>query len=80
MARKSREHGRRLTWSITIWVRDPNRHPQQWAGLLGFSNGQRWPFRSLAELDHLLYELGGWIDPPPREADHSKAQSQTPGA
>lgn len=63
MVNRSREHGRRLTWTLSVWVKHPDCDTQEWAGLLQSTSGQRWGFRSLVELDRLICELGGWIDP-----------------
>jgi hypothetical protein len=62
----SREDGRRLTWTLSVWVNHSDRDAQEWAGVLESAGGQRWDFGSLDELDRLICELGGWIDPPTR--------------
>ncbi len=54
---------RRRIWTVSIWMQDSDDDPPTWAGLLQTRTGQEWPFHSLAELNRLLYELGGWIDP-----------------
>ncbi len=61
---KDRHNPHRTAWTISIWVQDPQNQPHSWTGLLRTNAGQDWSFRSLSELNHLLCELGGWIDPP----------------
>lgn len=44
-----------------------------WHGSLKATAGQEWTFETLAELNYLLCEIGGWMDPP---ADiHAEAET-----
>lgn len=61
---KRQDHSRRTAWTLSLWVQDSERYPPTWAGSLRTRTGQHWRFRSLAELNRLLSELSGWIDPP----------------
>jgi hypothetical protein len=53
-----------------------------WHGSLEMPSGQRFDFSTLAELERLLCELGGWVEPPSQalhqdEADLTHLQSRS---
>lgn len=55
---------RKVSYVVSIW-RETGQEPTPfWQGDLETTAGQHLNFTSLAELNHLLCELGGWIDPP----------------
>ncbi len=49
---------------LSIWSEHRDEHPPAWHGSLQMAGGQRFEFATLAELERLLCELGGWMDPP----------------
>ena len=54
---------RQVVYVISIWSEcQPNR-PSLWHGSLKTAAGQQFDFSTLDELNHLLCELGGWMDP-----------------
>ncbi len=55
---------RRVSYAISIWVERQADLSPQWRGALETQGGQRFGFGTLDELNYLLCELGGWIDPP----------------
>ncbi len=53
-----------VSYVLSIWSeRQPDLAPV-WHGMLQLAGGQRWHFATLAELERLLCEVGGWMDPP----------------
>jgi hypothetical protein len=61
---------RRVSYMISIWSERQRDLPSAWRGSIETAAGQRFTFSTLAELNRLLCELGGWMDPP-----HATAQS-----
>jgi hypothetical protein len=55
---------RKVSYVISIWREAEHESEFHWKGDLETAAGQHLNFASLAELNHLLCELGGWIDPP----------------
>ncbi len=55
---------RRLNYTLSIWMEPQVGNRQIWRGSMETRAGQRFIFNSLAELNRLLAELAGWIDPP----------------
>lgn len=54
---------RKVSYIISIWREADQESVLCWKGDLETAAGQHLNFTSLAELNHLLCELGGWIDP-----------------
>ena len=54
----------RTPYTISIWTEHERDSLPLWRGSLETASGQQWPFATLAELNRLLCELGGWMDPP----------------
>jgi hypothetical protein len=54
---------RKVSYIISIWREAEHEIGPSWKGDLETAAGQHLDFTSLAELNHLLCELGGWIDP-----------------
>ena len=63
---------RRVSYVLSLGAERSGDTAPRWHGSLQTAAGQRFEFSTLAELEHLLCELGGWIDPPPT-ADAIKA-------
>lgn len=59
---------RKVSYVVSIWREAEKDSPSSWKGDLETAAGQHLNFTSLAELNHLLCELGGWIDPTPDSA------------
>ena len=55
---------RKVSYVVSIWREVEQESKLYWKGDLETAAGQHLGFTSLAELNHLLCELGGWIDPP----------------
>jgi hypothetical protein len=55
---------RKVSYVLCIWREADQESAHSWKGDLETAAGQHLNFTSLAELNHLLCELGGWIDPP----------------
>jgi hypothetical protein len=55
---------RKVSYVVSIWREAEPESKIFWRGELETVAGQHLNFTSLAELNHLLCELGGWIDPP----------------
>jgi len=55
---------RKVSYVISIWREAEHKSAPSWKGDLETAAGQHLNFTSLAELNHLLCELGSWIDPP----------------
>jgi hypothetical protein len=55
---------RKVSYVLSIWREADQKSVLCWKGDLETAAGQHLHFTSLAELNHLLCELGGWIDPP----------------
>jgi hypothetical protein len=55
---------RKVSYVVSIWREADPESLLCWKGDLETAAGQHLNFTSLAELNHLLYELGGWLDPP----------------
>ena len=54
---------RKVSYIVSIWREADQESLLCWKGDLETVAGQHLNFTSLAELNHLLSELGGWIDP-----------------
>jgi hypothetical protein len=59
---------RKVSYVVSIWREAEQESALCWKGDLETAAGQHLNFTSLAELNHLLCELGGWIDPPAESA------------
>jgi len=59
---------RKISYVISIWREADQGSAFFWKGNLETAAGQHLNFTSLAELNHLLCELGGWLDPPAESA------------
>jgi hypothetical protein len=59
---------RKVSYLLSIWREAGQDSASAWKGDLETIAGQHLNFTSLAELNHLLCELGGWIDPPAESA------------
>jgi hypothetical protein len=59
---------RKVAYVISIWREADQESVLHWKGDLETAAGQHLNFTSLAELNHFLCELGGWIDPPAESA------------
>jgi uncharacterized protein (TIGR02118 family) len=59
---------RKVSYVISIWREAGQEAVFYWKGDLKTAAGQHLNFTSLAELNHLLCELCGWIDPPAESA------------
>ena len=55
---------RKVSYVLSMWREADQESVFCWKGDLETTAGQHLNFTSLAELNHLLCELGGWIDPP----------------
>ena len=55
---------RKVSYVVSIWREAEQESALCWKGDLETAAGQHLNFNSLAELNQLLCELGGWIDPP----------------
>jgi hypothetical protein len=55
---------RKVSSVLSIWREADQESVLCWKGDLETAAGQHLNLTSLAELNHLLCELGGWIDPP----------------
>jgi hypothetical protein len=55
---------RKVSYVVSIWHEAEQETTLSWKGNLETAAGQHLNFSTLAELNHLLCELGGWIDPP----------------
>ncbi len=53
-----------VSYVLSIWSEHQSDQPPIWHGWIEMTGGQRFNFTTLAELDRLLCELGGWMDPP----------------
>jgi hypothetical protein len=60
---------RKVSYIVSIWREAKQECSLGWKGDLETGAGQHLNFNSLAELNHLLCELGGWIDPPTESTD-----------
>ena len=54
---------RKVSYVVSIWREADQESVLCWKGDLETAAGQHLNFTSLAELNHLLCELVGWIDP-----------------
>ena len=54
----------KISYVVSIWREAEQESAPSWKGDLETAAGQHLNFASLSELNHLLSELGGWIDPP----------------
>ena len=54
---------RKVSYVLSIWREADQKSAFCWKGDLETAAGQHLHFSSLAELNHLLCELGGWTDP-----------------
>ncbi|HEX9331456.1 MAG TPA: hypothetical protein VF896_06195 [Anaerolineales bacterium] len=54
---------RKVSYVVSIWREAEQESKLHWKGDLKTTAGQHLSFTSLAELNQLLCELGGWIDP-----------------
>jgi hypothetical protein len=54
---------RRTSYLLSIW-HEEQEEAQVWHGFIETAAQQRLDFSTLAELNRLLCELGGWMDPP----------------
>jgi hypothetical protein len=59
---------RRVCYVVSIWREAEQASALRWKGDRETAAGQHLNFTSLAELNHLLCELGGWIAPPAESA------------
>lgn len=59
---------RKVSYIVSIWRESEQESGFYWKGDLETIAGQHLNFSSLTELNHLLCELGGWIDPPAESA------------
>ena len=59
---------RKASYVVSVWREVEHESVFYWKGDLETATGQHLDFASPAELNHLLYELGGWIDPPTASA------------
>ncbi len=64
----------RVSYLLFIWSERRPDLPLVWNGLLQAASGQRFYFTTLAELERLLSEIGGWIDPPEKSMDERSSQ------
>lgn len=55
---------RRAAFILTIWAETVPADAPTWRGYLEGGDGQRRYFASLAGLNQLLIEVGGWVDLP----------------
>ncbi len=53
-----------VSYVLSIWSERQSDLTSVWHGVLQVAGGQRFHFTTLAELECLLSELGGWMDPP----------------
>ncbi len=53
-----------VSYVLTIWSERPPDLPPSWHGVIQMSGGQPFGFSTMVELERLLCELGGWMDPP----------------
>lgn len=49
----------RAAFILTLW----SEHASAWRGVLETADGRRRYFLSLADLNQLLREVSGWVDP-----------------
>ena len=55
---------RPTSYLVSFWVDHAADGTAVWRGVLVTAAGQRLHFATLAQLNHWLYELAGWQDPP----------------
>ena len=55
---------RKVSYVVSIWHQPHHDDVSVWRGYLETAAGQRFDFGTLTELNRLLCELGGWMDPP----------------
>lgn len=55
---------RSMTFLLSVWKEAQGDILTLWHGSLKTAAGQAWTFETLAELEILLCEIGGWMDPP----------------
>ena len=55
---------RKISYVVSIWREAEQVSAPSWKGDLETAAGQHLNFASLPGLNHVLCELGGWIDPP----------------
>jgi len=55
---------RKASYVVSIWHEPQPDGLSIWCGYLETAAGQRFDFGTLTELNRLLCELGGWMDPP----------------
>lgn len=55
---------RKVSYVLSIWAEHQAEGQASWHGALETTGGQHFSFVTLAELERLLCELGGWVDPP----------------
>jgi hypothetical protein len=60
---------RKVSYVISIWREAEQESVLCWKGDLETAAGQHLNFNSLVELNNLICELGGWIDPPTESTD-----------
>ncbi len=53
-----------VSYFLTIWSERRSDLPPVWHGMIQVGGGQSFGFSTLTELERLLCELGGWMDPP----------------
>ncbi len=53
-----------VSYVLSIWSEHQVDQPPVWHGWIEMPGGQRFAFTTLAGLERLLCELGGWVDPP----------------
>lgn len=56
--------GRSMMFVLSVWKELSSDVVTVCHGSLKATTGQEWTFETLAELDYLLCEIGGWMEPP----------------
>ncbi len=63
-----------VSYVLTIWSERHADLPTVWQGLIQMRGGQHFHFATLAELERLLSEIGGWTDPPQTRMNERSSQ------
>ncbi len=67
----------RVTYHISVQSEHHPFGPPLFRGTLETVAGQEFEFGTLAELNHLLCEVGGWIDAPPLVISQARLTSRS---
>lgn len=66
---EQRQPARRKSFVVVIWLVSQTETATRWYGSLETLDGQRFYFHTLADLNRVIRDVGGWQEPP--EQTHS---------